>query len=70
MLLPAQTWDIYAGIAIMTIMIGFIWMGMTNDKWSTGNIFSLSLAISTWFWASTLLCRFLSPSLGRHSIRN
>ncbi len=66
MLLAPQTFDIIAGISIMTIIIGFIFLGM-RDGWTTTQVFSLALAVTTWFWASTALCRLLAPSMGIES---
>lgn len=63
MLFPPQTWDIWTAIGVMTIIIGFFLFGF-REGWNTTHVFTLALAITTWYWSSVAICRFLAPSLG------
>lgn len=63
MLFPAQTFDLLSAIGIAVIIIGFLLYALRDD-WTTTQIFTLSLAITMWFWSSTAICRVLAPSLG------
>jgi len=63
MLFPPQTWDILTGIGIASLVTGFLLFAL-REGWTTTQVFTLSLAITMWFWVSISICRFLSPSLG------